>query len=105
VQLQAAVESLFEVNAGCFTPRPRVDSAVVALTPLSAESRPSKHCLDLVRAGYAQRRKTLPNALSPLLGRTGATETVARAGLEPTVRAEELSLAQWRLLTESARHQ
>ena len=101
VQLRAAVEPLFAVKAGCFTPKPRVDSAVVALTPL--DPQPSRHCLDLVRAGFAQRRKTLANALTPMLGRGMAEEAVARAGLHPGIRAEQMSAAQWRALAGEGR--
>jgi 16S rRNA (adenine1518-N6/adenine1519-N6)-dimethyltransferase len=99
VQLQAAVEPLFEVSSGCFMPRPRVGSAVVSLTP--HENRPSSHCLDLVRAGYAQRRKTLVNALSSLPRCNNAAAAIAQTGLSPNVRAEELTLEQWRALSSA----
>jgi len=55
----------------------------------------------LARAGFGQRRKTLRQALRPLLG--GRVEDVlAEAGIPPILRAEALTLDQWAALARAA---
>jgi 16S rRNA (adenine1518-N6/adenine1519-N6)-dimethyltransferase len=90
---QAAAESLFDVGRGAFTPPPRVESAVVRVTP-----RPAAFPIDdpalfsgIVTAAFSQRRKTLANALHRLLGR----DEMARLGVDPQLRAERVSPAQF----------
>ena len=90
LQLRCAVEPLLRVPPGAFRPPPKVDSAVVRLTPLPPPSLPQAdfaliECL--VRAAFGQRRKTLRNALS---GLATAAELDA-AGIDPRARAEQLA--------------
>ncbi len=69
MQYHCAVEPLFNVPPGAFTPAPKVDSAVVRLTPHRPSPFPP---VDeglfgkLVKAAFSQRRKTLRNTLKPL---------------------------------------
>lgn len=87
-----------------FVPRPKVDSAVARF-----ERRPSppvdvpsaEALLALARAGFAQRRKTLRQALKPLLGGR-AEEVLAAAGIPAMTRAETLRLEQWAALARAA---
>ncbi len=102
VQLQAEVRPLFGVGRNCFLPEPHVDSAVVQLTPHSADKQPTRRCLQLVRAGYAMRRKTLLNNLTPLLGKEQAAVALSAAGIPPQARAETLTPDDWRRLAASA---
>jgi 16S rRNA (adenine1518-N6/adenine1519-N6)-dimethyltransferase len=94
LQVRFRVERLFRVPAGAFRPAPKVDSAVVRLTPLRTE-RP--HVADealfarVVAAAFGQRRKTLRNALK-LLGDEAVLE---RAGITPGARGETLSVADF----------
>ena len=87
-----------------FLPRPKVDSALVRLQrraqpSVSVPSAPE--LFTLVRAGFAQRRKTLRRSLQPLLGeRTG--EVLTAAGVAPSSRAEVLGLDEWAALARSA---
>jgi 16S rRNA (adenine1518-N6/adenine1519-N6)-dimethyltransferase len=96
VMLQARfrVERLFRVSAGAFRPAPKVDSAVVRLTPL-LETRPSladeRLFARLVAAAFGQRRKTLRNALKAL----ASEADLERAGIAPGVRGETLSVADF----------
>ena len=87
-----------------FLPRPKVDSAVVRFERRSEPpvDVPAPEALfTLARTGFAQRRKTLRQALRPALG--GRTEaTLAAAGIPPMARAETLSLEQWAALTRAA---
>ncbi len=92
LQLRCTVEPLLYVPPGAFRPPPKVDSAVVRLTPVPASTLADldTSLLDkIVRAAFAQRRKTIANALS---GITDAT-TLARVGIDPRARAEQLAPA------------
>ena len=68
-QYQCAVENLFDVPPESFSPMPKVDSAIVRLTPHITlpyqAARPDKLEL-LVKTAFAQRRKTLGNNLKNL---------------------------------------
>jgi len=92
---QLQVEWLFDVGPGAFQPPPRVWSAVVQLTmrpqPLFAVS--SRYG-EVVAAAFAQRRKTLRNALSQLLTR----EEIGACGVDPGARPETLAPAAFNAL-------
>jgi 16S rRNA (adenine1518-N6/adenine1519-N6)-dimethyltransferase len=81
---------LFTLPAAAFTPRPKVDSALVELVP-KAEPQPSCDVERLERvtaAAFGQRRKMLRAALRQLVP---DTETVLESiGIDPRARAEEL---------------
>ena len=96
VQAVAKVERLFSVPAGAFKPRPKVDSAVLRLTPLEeplvadSEVEPFRR---FVVGLFGFRRKQLVRGLREL---TDATPVVAEgwlraAGIEPAARPQELS--------------
>lgn len=93
VMLQAwcRVTALFDVGPGAFRPPPKVDSAVVRLVPRD----PAEVGIDdparfaaIVRAAFGQRRKTLRNALQALC----SGEEIAAAGVDPSLRAEQLAV-------------
>ena len=79
-----------------FWPRPAVESVVVRLDRLGepgADVEPDA-LWPVVEAGFAQRRKTLANALIRLgLDRGRAADVLTRSGVPPRARAEELDLA------------
>jgi 16S rRNA (adenine1518-N6/adenine1519-N6)-dimethyltransferase len=94
LQSRVTVEPLFLVPPGSFTPAPKVDSAIVRLTPLTPEQIPphSRERLDqIVRAAFQQRRKTLRNALSGVV----SSEALEQAGIDPGLRAEQVSVAEF----------
>ncbi len=93
----AAARRLFDVKPHAFSPPPKVMSTVLELIPRPA-SPAAAAALAAASAGFSQRRKTLVNALSPSYGRGEAAAAVAAQGLLPTVRAEELSLADFEAL-------
>lgn len=79
VQYHAAAEILFDVPADCFVPRPKVDSAVLRLRPLAepaVKTQDEKLFFALVRAAFNMRRKTLVNALGPVLGSSMGKEEI-----------------------------
>jgi 16S rRNA (adenine1518-N6/adenine1519-N6)-dimethyltransferase len=94
LQVRFRIERLFIVPAGAFRPAPKVDSAVVRLTPLRAE-RPQ--LVDealfarVVAAAFGQRRKTMRNALKTV----ASEEQLQRAGVAPGVRGETLAVADF----------
>ena len=87
-----------------FVPRPKVESAIArferrASPPVEVPS--TGELFVLARAGFAQRRKTLRQALRPVLG--GDVEAVlAAAGISPLARAETLTLSEWAALARAA---
>jgi 16S rRNA (adenine1518-N6/adenine1519-N6)-dimethyltransferase len=92
VLLQLAARSTFmrPVGTEVFIPRPRVQSAIVALERIAPGASPEVR--SLVHAAFAQRRKTIVNALNS----AGAEKSAAIAalevlGLSPTSRAQELA--------------
>lgn len=105
-QYYAQPELLFDVPAHCFLPQPKVTSAVVALQV--RQERPwdipdEKLFFRVVRAAFAMRRKKLSNGLAsafPELGKTGAAEVIAEAGLPESVRGETLGIPEFARLAK-----
>ena len=94
LQLACRVEPLFDVPPTAFAPPPKVDSAVVRLTPLPPDRRTDVDaaCLEaVVKAAFGQRRKTLGNALRQLLD----ADDLREAGIDPRARAEVLPPADF----------
>ena len=100
LQARCTVESLLHVPGGAFRPAPKVESAVVRLVPLPAThiAEVDFAALDrVVRAGFAQRRKTLHNALSGLVD----DAQLRGLGIDPVARAETLPVAAWLALART----
>jgi 16S rRNA (adenine1518-N6/adenine1519-N6)-dimethyltransferase len=94
LQLRYRVARLFVVPAGAFTPAPKVQSAFVRMLPLPAEALPpvaADVVARVVGAAFGKRRKTLRNALAGLL----PEDAIRAAGVDPSARAETLSVAQF----------
>lgn len=97
VNYYAKAELLFKVSAGSFMPPPKVDSAVIRLT---LHDKPCVNVDDeetlfrVIKASFAQRRKTLSNTLSATLGidKQQLGTLLSNAGVSPTARAEQLKL-------------
>ena len=97
-QLACRVERLFDLPPAAFTPPPKVSSCVLRLTPLPDRPEPElrRALAAVTRAAFGQRRKMLRQSLKALGG--DPLPLLAAAGIEPTRRAEELSLADFRRL-------
>ena len=95
---------LFRVPADCFIPRPKVASAVLSLTPVTVDYSPAQEQMfqAVVRAAFAQRRKTLQNALSTaaLCNRDEAIAAIRACGFRDDVRGEMLSADDFRQLAD-----
>ena len=92
------VEPLFDIGPGAFRPPPRVVSTVVRLTPHETPLQigEPRQFATVVAAAFQQRRKTLRNALKPLLD----AEDIVAAGIDPGLRAEVLSPADFIALSQ-----
>ena len=107
VQWYAEPTLLFDVPPHCFVPQPKVTSAVVrmgrrAAPPASVDDE--KLFFRTVRAAFAQRRKTLSNALRSgfsELDRAAIESAMEETGLPPAVRGETLSIAQFAALSNA----
>ena len=102
-------EILFEVEPACFLPPPKVTSAVVRLVPRPAwpEVDDPAHFFRVVRAAFAQRRKTLLNSLAASLegapDRTRLAQAIEGCGLPAGIRGERLSIPQFAQLSQALR--
>jgi len=99
VQATCEAKVVMDVPARAFTPPPKVDSAVVRLTPRADHPAPER--LDALQrvtaAAFGQRRKMLRASLKPIGG-----EALARAaGLDPQARAETVDVAGFLRLADA----
>lgn len=102
-QFYWAVELGEEVSANLFTPPPKVDSQVLILMRHNEPLFPGvdeKTLFRLVKAGFSQRRKTLLNSLSAGLriDKQQVAVMCGEAGIDPSLRAQRLSLEDWHML-------
>jgi 16S rRNA (adenine1518-N6/adenine1519-N6)-dimethyltransferase len=97
VQYLAECEYICTVPAKAFHPAPKVDSAVVRLTPRKLEkiADDPKWLETLVKLGFAAKRKMLRNNLQSVVERDRLNEIMAQLGMNPQDRAEDLSVQQW----------
>ena len=104
----ASVRRLAEVKAGRFYPLPKVDSEVLEVvfsgfegdTPCHDEARLAR----VIAAAFGRRRKTLKNALTGSalgLSAEAVLKALARAGIDPSRRAETISPAEFVRLEKS----
>jgi 16S rRNA (adenine1518-N6/adenine1519-N6)-dimethyltransferase len=97
-------EYLFDVPPGCFSPPPRVDSAVIRLRPhktLPVVVDDLNELERLVSTAFNQRRKTISNSLKNLIDRS----TITSLGIDPSARAENLTLNDFVKLTQAMLNQ
>ncbi len=102
VQFYGKPKIMFRVPPGAFNPPPKVDSAVIRVdvypegeSPLSVRSE--KHFFHIAQAGFGQRRKQLANTLSSGLSlpKEQIIGALTEAGIEPSRRAETLTMQEW----------
>lgn len=106
-QYHAKPELLFDVPAGCFIPQPKVTSAVLHLTTRTepiCPVRDEKLFFRVVRASFAQRRKTLVNGLAAAFGnlsKAELTDILTGCGFASNVRGETLSIPEFARLSDA----
>lgn len=94
LQYRFYMEKLLDVPPESFRPAPKVDSAIVRMTPLPAGEiivRNEKLFASVVRAAFGQRRKTLRNTLRGYLDEVG----FEKLGIDAQLRAENLGVAEF----------
>ena len=91
------------VPGGAFMPPPKVDSAILAVTGISRKNFKTmaneERFFELVRAGFAQKRKLLKRNIQRVLGES-TEEMLVRAVIDPKARAEDVPLEKWLLLSK-----
>ena len=101
VQNNADVELGALVPKEEFTPQPKVDSAVIILTPKSPVIR--EEVFTLIRLGFSAPRKKLLGNLTPLKSKDELRTIFEKLNLNPDCRPADLSLVDWdKLFTELA---
>jgi 16S rRNA (adenine1518-N6/adenine1519-N6)-dimethyltransferase len=108
VQFYGNPSLVHRIPAGAFYPSPKVDSAVVRIDTFSKPPiivPDVDHFFRLVKAGFGQKRKQLKNSLAAGLHKPEAEVMTAlkQAKIDPTRRAETLSLPEWGRLAEMVR--
>ena len=98
LQYRFQIEKLLEVLPEFFRPSPKVDSAIVRMTPLPASDilvQNKKLFAQIVVAAFWQRRKTLRNTLKAYL----TEDDFIRLGMGAQLRAENLGVAEFARIT------
>ena len=100
VQFYGQPRIVARIKASAFCPSPQVDSAVVRIDlggPPVVEVEDVDSFFEVVRAGFAQRRKQLRNTLSAELAlpTSEVVQVLSRAGVDPRRRAQTLSIEEW----------
>jgi 16S rRNA (adenine1518-N6/adenine1519-N6)-dimethyltransferase len=100
VQWRCEARIVFDVNAAAFVPPPKVTSSIVRITPRARPLACERKLLERVtQAAFGQRRKMLRQSLRSLA--TDAAGLIAQAGLDPTARAEDISVAGFVALAQA----
>jgi 16S rRNA (adenine1518-N6/adenine1519-N6)-dimethyltransferase len=102
VQYLAEAEYVFDVSAKAFQPPPKVDSAVIRLTPrpIAQPAQDPKHMASILKMGFATRRKMLRNNLKAVIPTDALNAVLTELSLDPQVRAEDLNVADWVRLSD-----
>ena len=111
VRYGAEVTPGFDIPKSCFTPAPEVDSSVLKLVfhqgPQLLKPAEEKFLFELIRLGFAQRRKTFLHVLSREpkigLGREALAQVLKSLGFSEKVRGEEFLLKDFMTLAKSLR--
>jgi 16S rRNA (adenine1518-N6/adenine1519-N6)-dimethyltransferase len=107
VAYRARAELVRRVPADVFWPRPKVESVTVRLTPHPAPVDADRAALfRVVDEGFAERRKTMGNALRRLgLDASSAARVLSESGVESDIRAERLGLPEFARIAEALRRE
>jgi 16S rRNA (adenine1518-N6/adenine1519-N6)-dimethyltransferase len=107
-QFYAATKMIGQVSRGCFWPAPKVDAAILQITPYIKEGKHAdekfiKRFFMVVRAGFSHPRKQLANNLAKELGlaKKRVGHWLAQNRIRPSQRPETLSMNDWINLGDS----
>ena len=93
------ISTELKLSPAAYYPEPSVHSCVLKFERNGSELPPN--FIKVLRAAFAMRRKTLRNNMLQLIPKNNVDEVIADAGLLPTVRAEELAVADFVRLADS----
>lgn len=108
-QVHTTPELLFDVPPSCFLPAPKVTSSVLRMIPRSvpAEVDDPGHFFLVVKAAFAQRRKTLLNGLNSAFGaalsKDALSNIIVSCGLPADIRGERLGISEFASLSKALR--
>jgi 16S rRNA (adenine1518-N6/adenine1519-N6)-dimethyltransferase len=99
----ASCELICDVPAKAFYPPPKVDSAVIKLSPraLAHPADNPRQLETLIKLGFASRRKMLRNNLKSIIDFDDLNELLEKLNFNPQCRAEDLSLENWITLSNN----
>lgn len=103
IAMVADVKPVIRAKAGAFHPPPKVDSAVIAMTPLAGTRAPvasEKRFSEVVHAAFGQRRKTLRNALRARWAEEIVDAGLSATGIDGQRRGETLTVAEFAALSD-----
>ncbi len=106
VQYYSKPEIILNISKNNFRPVPKVDSAIIRLTPrdhdYSATALQTNKLFSLMKAGFSEKRKQLSGILTKALKLDKQTviDALEKEGIDPKIRAENLSLDQWQKLAK-----
>ncbi len=104
-QLYARCGKVANIKAGAFYPVPKVDSAIIKLDPCPKEQFKDynpEQVIKLAKVGFSSKRKQLKNNLASFVNLNVAQigEKLQEIGLDPRVRAENLTVENWVQLSQ-----
>ena len=93
------------VSRGHFSPPPKVDSAIIAITDITHKKFQEQGIdeslfFKILHLGFGQKRKQLLSNLSKKYSREKLIHIFSTVGIQPTIRAEDVSLEKWLILTK-----
>jgi len=103
VQIYARPNIVGFVSRSSFWPKPKVDSAIITIVPISTNSNIATHeFFKIVRAGFSSPRKQLLNNLTKAFSipKNEVEDWLLSADIDPKRRAETLQVGEWRSLNE-----
>ena len=104
LQVYGTVTCPRTVSRGHFTPPPQVDSAIVVVRHITRDYFDTITEADFfatIRLGYGNKRKQLAHNLHTKYDKPVVAAALGAANLSPTVRAEDISLTQWKTLIQT----
>jgi 16S rRNA (adenine1518-N6/adenine1519-N6)-dimethyltransferase len=91
------------IKRGHFTPPPKVDSAILQITDIQRDAFSdisSEDFFNILHLGFGQKRKQLQHNLSETYPKEVLLQAFAQINVPPQVRAEDVPLTKWLLLTK-----
>jgi len=101
VKYYAEPKICFSISKNSFWPSPKVNSALIKITPIKKYEEKDKLFFKIIKAGFSSPRKKMINNLSEILRikKEELEQVFEKANISKNVRAENLSVNEWRILS------